>query len=228
MDRRTKMAVCFTVVYLVGITALIAFKSTEFFSLPLNGLGDFLAGAFGPLALAWLVFGYFQQGDELRQGTEALKLQSEELRRSAEQQHRLAEISLQSLELERDLRLSQERQYRESLRPILTLDGNYPQLLGERFVLECQAQNNGAQIYGVEIHLSFNGEIKTFHKEHTMAKGSTISFNCTWDPKVAADKLVVIITYKDQGGYLGVANFYSVPSNDFGSIDFVIDSEISD
>ena len=52
-------------------------------SLHLNELGDFLAGVMSPLALFWLVIGYFQQGEELKLNTEALQDQQEELRRQA-------------------------------------------------------------------------------------------------------------------------------------------------
>lgn len=42
---------------------------------PLNELGDFLAGAFSPLAFLWLVVGYFQQGHELSASVAALEHQ---------------------------------------------------------------------------------------------------------------------------------------------------------
>lgn len=51
----------------------------------LNEFGDFIAGAFAPLAFFWLVRGYYQQGHEL-QG------QAIELKNSVKQQQRLAEI----------------------------------------------------------------------------------------------------------------------------------------
>ena len=46
----------------------------------LNEFGDFIAGAFAPLAFLWLVLGYYQQGKELQQNTEALRLQADELK----------------------------------------------------------------------------------------------------------------------------------------------------
>jgi hypothetical protein len=61
--------------------------------LPLNELGDFLAGAFGPLAILWLVLGYFQQGVELRINSAALKLQADELANSVEQQKELVAVA---------------------------------------------------------------------------------------------------------------------------------------
>ena len=98
MGIRTKLAIAVTAVYVFGFVCLLVLRWQELAGLPLNELGDFLAGSFGPLALAWLVFGYFQQGDELRQGTEALRLQAQELRNSVDQQTELVKASNVSLE----------------------------------------------------------------------------------------------------------------------------------
>ena len=53
--------------------------------LPVDELGNFLEGAFAPLAFLWLVIGYFLQKKELEQNTEALRTQATEIQRSAEQ-----------------------------------------------------------------------------------------------------------------------------------------------
>lgn len=72
----------------------------------LNEFGDFIAGAFAPLAFFWLVRGFYQQGKGLEQNSEALKLQAIELKKttealelqvkemkaSVEQQSRLAQV----------------------------------------------------------------------------------------------------------------------------------------
>ena len=52
---------------------------------PADVIGNFLEGAFAPLAFLWLVIGYFLQQKELSQNTEALKLQFIEIQRTAEQ-----------------------------------------------------------------------------------------------------------------------------------------------
>jgi hypothetical protein len=65
-----------------------------------NELGDFLAGCFAPLAFLWLVLGFFQQGDELRNSVAALHLQGEELRNSVEQQKQLVEVTREQLGLD--------------------------------------------------------------------------------------------------------------------------------
>ena len=53
--------------------------------LPADILGNFLEGAFAPLAFLWLVIGYFLQQRELEQNTEALRAQAVEIKHTAEQ-----------------------------------------------------------------------------------------------------------------------------------------------
>lgn len=87
------MILIITIIYLFGvlyITDLSSFKT-----LGLNEKGDFLAGVFSPLAFLWLVFGYLQQGQELKQNTEALRLQVKELNNSVEQQIKQFDLSSQ-------------------------------------------------------------------------------------------------------------------------------------
>lgn len=52
---------------------------------PIERLGNFLEGAFAPLAFLWLVIGYFLQKKEIAQNTAAIKMQYVEIRKSAEQ-----------------------------------------------------------------------------------------------------------------------------------------------
>jgi hypothetical protein len=87
-----------TVIYLIGITAVVWGKRDTLPALTLNELGDFTAGAFSPLAFLWLVVGYLQQGEELRQNTAALELQAAELKASVDEQKALVEISRDQLE----------------------------------------------------------------------------------------------------------------------------------
>ena len=54
-------------------------------SLDAATLGNFLEGAFAPLAFLWLVIGYFLQRKELEQNTAALRAQAQEIQRTADQ-----------------------------------------------------------------------------------------------------------------------------------------------
>lgn len=58
---------------------------------PADVIGSFLEGAFAPLAFLWLVIGYFLQHKALTQNTEALRMQFQEIQRSAEQAVRRTE-----------------------------------------------------------------------------------------------------------------------------------------
>ena len=68
---------------LAYITAAIGWR--KFVILPPELMGNFLEGAFAPLAFLWLVIGYFLQQKELEQNTEALRAQGVEIARGAEQ-----------------------------------------------------------------------------------------------------------------------------------------------
>ncbi|CAN7413208.1 hypothetical protein LJR277_002518 [Pseudomonas sp. LjRoot277] len=105
-----------TVVYLVIIAATVAFKFEKFLALELNELGDFLAGAFGPIAFLWLVLGFLQQGRELRLSTDALQLQAEELKHSVEQQSIMADAAVRQIDAARQ---ALELQMQESERALI-------------------------------------------------------------------------------------------------------------
>ncbi|MBX3611000.1 MAG: hypothetical protein KF871_14005 [Hydrogenophaga sp.] len=92
-----------TGVYVLALVVLGAKRWNELANLDLNALGDFFAGAFGPLAILWLVLGYFQQGEELQQNTQALQLQADELKASVKEQQRMAEVAEQQLQEMREL-----------------------------------------------------------------------------------------------------------------------------
>lgn len=80
-----------TAVYVGLVILVVAARLNELLALPLNSLGDFSAGAFGPIAFLWLILGYKQQGDELKASSAALEAQVSELRNSMELQRSNAE-----------------------------------------------------------------------------------------------------------------------------------------
>ena len=82
-----------TTVYVVGMLIYTFCQWDELLKMKPNEFGDFMAGAFGPLALFWLVCGYLQQGQELRQSTEVLRSQATELQLSVRHQEQMAETA---------------------------------------------------------------------------------------------------------------------------------------
>lgn len=99
-----------TTAYALAVAWFVDGRWSDLQDLKLNELGDFLAGAFGPLAILWLVLGFFQQGIELRQNSVALHLQAEELKNSVEQQTALANVARDQLAA--DLQNIQEQRER--------------------------------------------------------------------------------------------------------------------
>lgn len=110
----TKIGMGVTAIYLIAMGVYIWSEWVHLLAMKPSEFGDFLAGVFGPLAIFWLVCGYLQQGVELQQNTQALKLQAdelkhstraleyqvEELKNSVQQQTRIAELAAEQLQIE--------------------------------------------------------------------------------------------------------------------------------
>ena len=91
MRRLTKLALGITAVWVLAFVLILLCNRDALSTMTLNEWGDFLAGASAPLALFWLVIGYFQHGQELHLNTRALKAQEDELRRQVEATTTLAD-----------------------------------------------------------------------------------------------------------------------------------------
>ena len=111
-----------TAIYLLVIVLTVAFKFSDFVRLDLNELGDFLAGAFGPIAFLWLVLGFLQQGRELKLSSDALRLQAEELRNSVAQQTIMAQAALQQIESQMAALKLQEQEVERALSPNISAE----------------------------------------------------------------------------------------------------------
>lgn len=72
-------AIVFTILWLVLIAFAIWRDWCRFKGMPLNELGDFLAGFFAPIAFCWLVVGYVLQRRQLTMSLEALAAEREAL-----------------------------------------------------------------------------------------------------------------------------------------------------
>ncbi len=97
------IGIVITVVYLIFIWVLVDDQICKLSEMGLNEIGDFFAGVFGPIAIFWLILGFFQQGKELKQNTEALELQSEELRNTVLQQKELVAVAKEQYKVDKDL-----------------------------------------------------------------------------------------------------------------------------
>jgi hypothetical protein len=86
-DRRIALGLGLTALWLLGGTYYISAGMgwRTFFDQPLGDMGDFLDGAFAPLAFLWLVLGLFLQQRELSENNRAIQRQHEIMQRQAEQ-----------------------------------------------------------------------------------------------------------------------------------------------
>jgi hypothetical protein len=86
-DWRIALGLGLTAVWLLGAFAYVAVRMgwVGLLGQPVGDLGDFLDGAFAPLAFLWLVLGLFLQQSELAQNNRAIRLQYEVMRKTAEQ-----------------------------------------------------------------------------------------------------------------------------------------------
>ena len=130
---------------MLGIATVICLRVSDASEMDLNEWGDFLAGAFAPLAFFWLVIGYFQHGKELRLNTKALKTQEEELRRQVKETARLVDATGE------EVRFLQERERREAMPDLVSTGGGATASDGTLIDL----QNRGAEVR--DIAISYEG-----------------------------------------------------------------------
>lgn len=82
--KTTRIALIMTLFWFSVVVILATIRWNEVSRMPLNNLGDFLAGVTSPIAFFWLILGYFQQSRELQLNTQALTDQKHELQRQSE------------------------------------------------------------------------------------------------------------------------------------------------
>lgn len=126
----------------------------------LNEVGDFLSGFFSPLAFMWLVIGYRQQAEELKNSRQVLELQAKELHESVQQQVALVNLGKDQLNHEKDV-IQQERKARliASL-PVFKFvnAGRFRQ--GDYLFFEVELRNHGARVTDLRFRAWQNDQIK--------------------------------------------------------------------
>ena len=153
MSRLGWFGVFVTIIYVVGFGWLFSAQISQIKLLEPNELGDFFAGVFGPMALFWVVLGFFQQGVELRHSVETLKLQAEELKNSVEQQRELVLVSREQIELDRETILQQREQYHREINPVFVVSRNGGHNTGFGRMLRFSILNKGEIASDVSISI---------------------------------------------------------------------------
>ena len=162
-----------TILYAVMLFCYLG-KWDSLFELEPEKFGSFLSGAVGPLALFWLVLGFFQQGSELKHSARALWLQSEELRNSVEQQKALVAVAREQIEHERSEREHAQREVERLAQPIFGIQFNGGQSAGDAREFDFLVANAGATCTNVRL---IEGD-RSFGDAATLAAGAgaTVKF----------------------------------------------------
>jgi hypothetical protein len=165
--------------YILGVLVYVANSGHDLSALAPNLLGDFVAGILGPLGILWLVLGFWQQGDELRSSVRALELQSEELRKSVEQQKALVEITREQAMAEIRA-LNEEREARRlASMPTLVLSSRGGSSIGPgRISSGLQLTNLGADCSDVKVLDLSNDDFPTVVQSiPALGYGQTVQFH---------------------------------------------------
>lgn len=184
--------------YLLGATYLLYDRIDQLETMPLNEIGDFLAGIFGALAFFWLVIGYFMQNSELRLNRRSLEQQIEEFKKSVATQKDTFEFNkeLEALREERRLFLSQSRftfsklSYVEVEDPSYAFDGAC-----EWVTLSMEMKNWGAKIFDVKFDLFNSTEKIDSNSSPSIEKNDSFFIHFT-NEKIP-HKTILIIKYTD-------------------------------
>jgi hypothetical protein len=168
----------------------------------LSEWGNFFAGFLSPVAFLWLVLGYMQQGDELKQSTEALRLQAEELKNSVEQQSQLVQVSREQMERERQA-LTEERDLRrEGARPRFVPQSGGMSASGGVLTYHLQLVNVGNTATKVEV--SFDSGIGAKYGFPLIESRKSVRIDLTVK---ALPECVASVAYVDSDGAPGEVQF---------------------
>jgi hypothetical protein len=190
------------VVTVVYSAAMVAGFGDKLGALKPNEVGDFLAGVFGPIAILWLILGFFQQGIELRQNTQALRQQADELQNSVEQQRDLVEVTRSQVAAEREALELERQRYEQSLKPLFYFHSAGGSKTGEFATWKTRVENLGGTARRVRITLGAN-----VFDMHVIAPGLEHRFDFRYvvGHEVLQDRLTV--TYVDMRARPGRSQF---------------------
>lgn len=200
-----------SVPWLLLIIGYVALSWEKFLQLEPNAVGDFLAGAFAPLAFLWLVLGFFQQGRELRFSGRALTLQSVELANSVSQQRELVSVTRDQLKLEGSILQRQEDELRRNSQPLLRLQqGGSSPIDRLRRNYQFSVSNLGKRCTDVKVSFSDIADSFAFGLLET-GRGDT--FWRAFEPRGKAAFLITI-TFVDERMISGHRTFTVVRDDD--------------
>ena len=169
-----KWALIGTVVYIFLLLFLIWINWPSFCLLKPNEWGDFLGGVFGPLALSWIVVGYFLQREEFIQQRKALNQQIHEFN--------VLHVSNQQ----------RDERRRNAIMPLFKRGAAKPNEKSFFIV------HSGPEARNVEIEIS-EGLKLIGNKKYDICKGNSCRFNISYSPFLEGS-YSIIVDFEDEDG----------------------------
>ena len=200
-DKRFLTGFCLTVLWLGFMAYMLGTHSRP---TTLEAWGEFFAGFLSPVAFLWLVLGYLQQGQELRNSSAALRLQADELRQSVEQQSQLVAVS--RAQLDHELQGVQEERARrlDAARPKFVVSSGGLSSGPDGFTVNLLLFNVGNTATNLLLELS--PPVVNFSRQGIdmieRNKSSQISIGCP-----SGFSTSVTLAYTDADGELGKVQF---------------------
>lgn len=189
-------------IFYLFLTCSLLINFEELKTLDLNEKGDFLAGIFSPLAFLWLVYGYLQQGQELKQNTEALRLQAVELKNSVAQQTEQVRLTTEQLSLIRQKETLEIDKIKESVKPKFLI-WIFTRTDSDGYRIKIQ--NYGAQITDVQVSYSHGSCI---HSTYPLFNHLDMNYFIIKDQlSIDIPDAFLKITYQNQLGYKDESKF---------------------
>jgi len=152
-----------TTIYIGIIIMVMAARLDELFNLKLNEIGDFLAGAFGPVAFLWLILGYLQQGRELKLSSEALHLQVAEFRNSVEQQTHLVTVGREQIAAQTDALDHERRRYEKSMEANFIFSTSSKLFTNDTHIHTYDIINLGADAFDISASVALPDKVSSFN-----------------------------------------------------------------
>lgn len=193
-----RVGVLLSATFLIALLIYCAVVWPSFKEMDPNEFGDFLAGVFGPLALLWVVLGFLQQGEELRDSRHALLLQAEELRLSVKAQNEMAQAAWEQLSLDREGFLAAKA---KELEPVLVLFGAGSGSGGGKKYYRFNLKNHGA--LAQKIIISVDKPVRRLSPDYLPQMESQISqmIEIEYDFNDLVESLILKITAHDRQGF---------------------------
>lgn len=170
----------------------------------LNAWGDFIAGFSAPLAFFWLVLGYLQQGEELKNNTKALELQAnelklstdalnlqaQELKNSVEQQMQLVEAAREQIRIDTEILADEQRARRRNALPRFVASAAPQSGLRGLFSHKFSLRNLGQTATNVQISYSGGGSpesdrLEYFDQDREYSKIINYQTDCEFEMRIA-------------------------------------------